>query len=199
MSLQKPLAICCIKDMRRGQEEHSQSCNCNKKPTRRKRETRICRSLCCITNTRFSVSSSSSSSSSEEPSERFSDQHGSLSSLTHYMVQEKLDQMIRDQRQEATHQEKLRHRKMGRGRTRRRSEGSSTKFIVMMAMEKFSYDPREDFRDSMAEMIIENRINDAEELRSLLESYLSMNPREFRPVILDIFYEVCSDLFVSRL
>ncbi|XP_010539220.1 PREDICTED: probable transcription repressor OFP9 [Tarenaya hassleriana] len=182
--------------MRRAQEDHIQNTNTNANSKNQsnilqRRESRICRALCCSSNTRFSVSSSSSS-------ERFSDQHGgggSLSSLTHYMVQEKLDQMIRE-RQEATHQEKITQRRR-RTRTRTRSGGGrNTKFIVMMAMEKYSYDPREDFRDSMVEMIISNRISDADELRSLLEYYLSMNPLDHRPVILEIFYEVCSDLFL---
>ncbi|EOA23117.1 hypothetical protein CARUB_v10003917mg, partial [Capsella rubella] len=171
----------------------------NKQPQHQTREARrsCSRALCCSNNkARLSISSSSSSSSSVESdrSSRFSDQHGSLSSLAHFMVQEKLEQMIRET-QEATRQEKIRQEKV----RRRRSEGSigSTKFIVMMAMEKFSYDPREDFRDSMVEMIVANKIKEADELRSLLEYYLSMNPREYRSAILEIFYEVCADLFRS--
>lgn len=166
----------------------------NKKSEHQTKEARICRALCCSSNkARLSISSSSSSVESDKQS-RFSDQHGSLSSLTHYMVQEKLEQMIRET-QEATHQEKIRQQKMRR-RRRRESSISSTKFIVMMATEKCSYDPREDFRDSMVEMIVANKIKDAEELRSLLEYYLSMNPREYRYAILEIFYEVCADLFL---
>lgn len=167
----------------------------NKQSQHQTREPRICRALCCSNKARLSISSCSSAES--DKSSRFSDQHGSLSSLAHYMVQEKLEQMIRET-QEATHQEKIRQQKMRR-RRRRRSEGSisSTKFIVMMAMEKCSFDPREDFRDSMVEMIVANKIKEADELRSLLEYYLSMNPREYRSAILEIFYEVCADLFRS--
>ena len=111
------------------------------------------------------------------------------------MVQEKLEQMIRET-QEATHQEKLREQMMRRRRRRSKSSISNTKFIVMMAMEKCSYDPREDFRESMVEMIVANKIREADELRSLLEYYLSMNTREYRSAILEIFYEVCADLFL---
>lgn len=164
----------------------------NKKPEHQTKEARICRALCC-SNNKARLSISSSVESDKQP--RFSDQqHGSLSSLSHYMVQEKLEQMIRET-QEATHQEKIRQKNMRR-RRRKESSISSTKFIVMMAMEKCSYDPREDFRDSMVEMIVANKIKEAEELRSLLEYYLSMNPREYRYVILEIFYEVCTDLFL---
>ncbi|KAF8087474.1 hypothetical protein N665_0584s0008 [Sinapis alba] len=167
----------------------------NKQSKPETRESRICRALCCSNKARLSISSSSSSSSVEsDRHSNFSDQHCSLSSLTHYMVQEKLEQMIRET-QEATHQEKLRQQKMRR-RRRSKSSISNTKFIVMMAMEKCSYDPREDFRESMVEMIVANKIRDADELRSLLEYYLSMNPREYRSAILEIFYEVCADLFL---
>ncbi|CAA7054374.1 unnamed protein product [Microthlaspi erraticum] len=167
----------------------------NKQPQHQTRESRICRALCCSNKARLSISSSSSSSSVEsEKRSRFSDQHGSISSITHYMVQEKLEQMIRET-QEATHQEKIRQQKMRRKR-RSKSSISSTKFIVMMAMEKCSHDPREDFRESMVEMIVANKIRETDELRSLLEYYLSMNPREYRSEILEIFYEVCADLFL---
>ncbi|CAH8337941.1 unnamed protein product [Eruca vesicaria subsp. sativa] len=167
----------------------------NKQSQNQTRESRICsRALCCTNKARLSISSSSSSSVESDRHSNFSDQHCSLSSLTHYMVQEKLEQMIRET-EEATHQEKLRQQKMRR-RRRSKSSISNTKFIVMMAMEKCSYDPREDFRESMVEMIVANKIRDADELRNLLEYYLSMNPREYRSAILEIFYEVCADLFL---
>ncbi|CAN8246323.1 unnamed protein product [Cochlearia groenlandica] len=181
-----------MKITNRAQEEAKES---NKKQNQT-RESRNYGALCCSNKARLSVSSSSSLESDKHS--KLSDQHGSVSSLTHYMVQEKLEQMITEA-QEATLQEKIRHQKMTRQR-RRRSKSSSmshnTKFIVMMAMEKCSYDPREDFRASMVEMIVANKIKKADELRSLLEYYLSMNPREYRSAILEIFYEVCADLFL---
>ncbi|KAK9090181.1 hypothetical protein Sjap_023358 [Stephania japonica] len=45
-------------------------------------------------------------------------------------------------------------------------EGNSdgTKCIVMVAMDKYSYDPRKDFRDSMVEMITRKSIEDPKDL-----------------------------------
>ena len=100
------------------------------------------------------------------------------------MVQERLDQMIRE-RQEARQVE------------RRRQSSEGTKFIVMVALEKCSYDPREDFRESMVEMIMTNRIQDPKDLRSLLNYYVSMNSDEYHGTILEVFHEVCSNLFLS--
>ncbi|ESQ38174.1 hypothetical protein EUTSA_v10029393mg [Eutrema salsugineum] len=189
-----------MKITNRAEEETEKDIKKQNKPSQHQtREARICRALCCSNSkARVSISSSSSSSSVEsDKHSRFSDQNCSLSSLTHYMVQEKLEQMIRET-QEATHQEKLRQQQMRRRRRRRsKSSISNTKFIVMMAMEKCSYDPRKDFRESMVEMIVANNIREANELRSLLEYYLSMNPREYRSAILEIFYEVCADLFLG--
>ncbi|KAE8656509.1 hypothetical protein F3Y22_tig00117000pilonHSYRG00215 [Hibiscus syriacus] len=142
-----------------------------------KLQQRGCRALCC--SCRLSVSSS------EEAESTSSVRYASISSLAHAMVQERLDQMIRE-RQETRHNIE---------RRRQRSEG--TKFVVMVAIEKCSYDPREDFRRSMIEMITANRIQEPKELRSLLNYYVSMNPDEYHGIILEVFYEVCTDLFLS--
>ncbi|XP_059636361.1 probable transcription repressor OFP9 [Cornus florida] len=134
-----------------------------------------CRSLCCTC--RLSVSSSEETESSN------SDRFGTISSLAHAMVQERLDQMIRE-RQEARHKE------------RRRARGEGAEFIVMVALEKSSYDPREDFRESMVEMIMANRIYEPKDLRKLLNCYVSMNSEEYRGIILEVFHEVCTNLFL---
>lgn len=97
------------------------------------------------------------------------------------MVQEKLDQMIRERHGE---------------RNRRARRDEETKFVVMVAMEKSSYDPREDFRESMEQMIVANRIHETKDLRRLLNYYVTMNSDEFRGVILEVFHQVCTDLFV---
>ncbi|KAJ7946345.1 Transcription repressor [Quillaja saponaria] len=130
-------------------------------------QQRGCRALCC--SCRISVSSSEEAGSSN------SDQYASISSLAHAMVQERLDEMIRE-RQEARHLER---------RRQQRREG--TKFIVMVAMEKCSYDPREDFEVSMVEMIVENRLENPKDLRSLLNYYVSMNSEEYHGLILEGF------------
>ncbi|CAK8564423.1 unnamed protein product [Lathyrus sativus] len=146
------------------------------------KQQRRCKALCCSSN-RYSVSSSEEPESSSSSS--VSDRFPSVSTLAHAMVQERLDQMIR---------EKLETRHVERKMEKKREE---TKFVVMLAMEKCSYDPREDFRESMMEMITVNRLRDAKDLRSLLNYYLSMNSDEYQSLILEIFHEVCTNLFLS--
>ena len=141
-----------------------------------KLQPRGCKTFCC--SCRLSVSSSEEGESSN------SDRFASISSLAHAMVQERLDQMIRE-RQEARQREK-----------RRRLKSDGTKFIVMVAMEKSSYDPREDFRESMVEMIMANRLQEPKDLRSLLNYYVTMNSEEYHGMILEVFHEVCTNLFL---
>lgn len=76
------------------------------------------------------------------------------------------------------------------------SGSSGTKFVVMVAMEKNSYEPKEDFRDSMVEMITANKIEDTKDLRRLLNYYVSMNSEEYRGMILEVFHDVCTKLFL---
>lgn len=128
--------------------------------------------MCC--NHRSSVSSSDDEESAQ------SKQHGTISSLAHAMVQEKLDQMIRE-RQEP----------------RNRRIMSCTKFIVIVAMEVDSNDPLQDFRDSMIEMITTNAIEDPKDLRHLLNLYLSVNSELVGTSILEVFYEVCTYMFMG--
>ncbi|KAG8385783.1 hypothetical protein BUALT_Bualt03G0081200 [Buddleja alternifolia] len=139
----------------------------NKK--QKKPQSRGCKAFCC-TCSRLSVSSSDEVESSNS-SYRFH----SVSSIAHAMVQERLDQMIRE-REEARNEERI-----------RRARREETKFVVMMAMEKSSYDPRQDFRQSMEQMIIANRIQGAKDLRQLLNYYVTMNSDEFRGVILEYY------------
>lgn len=143
---------------------------------KQKLQQRGCKAFCC--SCRLSVSSSEEAESSNP------DRFASISSLAHAMVQERLDQMIRE-RQEARQRER-----------RRRLRSDGTKFIVMVAMEKSSYDPREDFRESMVEMIMANRLQEPKDLRSLLNYYMSMNSEEYRGMILEVFHEVCTNLFL---
>ncbi|XP_072078308.1 proline iminopeptidase isoform X6 [Arachis hypogaea] len=69
------------------------------------------------------------------------------------MVQERLEQLIRERRLE----ERCRRQQQSRIRER-------TKFVVMVAIEKCSYDPRENFRESMMEMITADHIKEARDL-----------------------------------
>ncbi|XP_051133601.1 probable transcription repressor OFP9 [Andrographis paniculata] len=145
------------------------------------------RGLCCTC--RLSVSSSEEAESSLNSSSSSSERYPSISSIAHAMVQERLDQMIRE-RQEARHEERVRRR----GARSRRVE--ETKFVVMVAMEKSTYDAREDFRESMMQMIVANRIYEVRDLRRLLNYYVTMNGEEFLGIILEAFYDVCTDLFL---
>ncbi|KAK4369029.1 hypothetical protein RND71_012821 [Anisodus tanguticus] len=149
----------------------------------KKQKLKGCSALRC--SCRLSVSSSS-----EEAESSNSDRYPTISSLTHSMVQERLDKMIRE-REEAKNEER------GRRRMRRAEREEKTKFIVMIAMEKSSYDPREDFRESIEQMIMANRIHDTKDLRRLLNYYVSMNAEEYRGIILEVFHEVCTSFFLS--
>ncbi|KAK4754377.1 hypothetical protein SAY87_002481 [Trapa incisa] len=144
------------------------------------------RTLCC--SCRLSVSSS------EEAEGSGSDRFASISSLTHAMVQERLDQMIREKKgtRHSTDKRKFRPVTDMDGP----AAAAGTKFVVMVAMEKSSYDPRADFRDSMVEMITANSIEDPKYLRCLLNYYLSMNSEDYQGMILEVFHEVCTTLFL---
>ncbi|KAK7262122.1 hypothetical protein RJT34_29682 [Clitoria ternatea] len=141
--------------------------------SKQQKKQRGCKALCC--SCRFSVSSS------EEAESSASDRFPSVSTLAHAMVQERLDQMIKE--------------KVERRRQEESREG--TKFVVMVAMEKCSYDPRQDFRESMMEMITSNRLQEAKDLRSLLNYYISMNSSEHHTLILEVFHQVCTNMFLS--
>ncbi|CAK9146607.1 unnamed protein product [Ilex paraguariensis] len=141
---------------------------------KQKLQLKGCSALCC--SCRLSVSSS------EEAEGSGSDRFPTISSIAHAMVQERLDQMIRE-RQEARHE------------GRRRARGECTKFIVMVAMEKSSDDPVEDFRESMVEMIMANRISEPKDLRCLLNCYVSMNSEEYRGVILEESLNISGNRF----
>ncbi|PIN06311.1 hypothetical protein CDL12_21138 [Handroanthus impetiginosus] len=136
----------------------------------KKPQTTKCKTFCCTR--RISVSSYEEGESSNN------------SNISHSMVQERLDQIIRE-RKEARNEKGY-----------RKGKREKTKFVVMVAMEKSSYDPRVDFRKSMEEMIVANRILEIKDLRRLLNYYVKMNSEELRGVILEVFYEVCIDLFV---
>ncbi|KAL3625040.1 hypothetical protein CASFOL_031708 [Castilleja foliolosa] len=137
------------------------------------------RSFCC-SSCRLSVSSEESESSNN------SEKYRTISSIAHAMVQERLDQMIKERRDANKKKEVI-------GRSRRERD---TKFVVMVAMEKSSRDPKEDFRESIVEMIVSNKIREAKDLRRLLDYYLTMNSDQFRGIILEVFHDVCTDLFV---
>ncbi|KAK8482309.1 hypothetical protein V6N13_078164 [Hibiscus sabdariffa] len=62
------------------------------------------------------------------------------------------------------------------------------------AMVKCSFDPEKDFRDSMMEMIRENRISQPEELEELLACYLTLNSDVYHDLIIKVFQQVWFDM-----
>ncbi|KAL6991281.1 hypothetical protein U1Q18_009398 [Sarracenia purpurea var. burkii] len=62
------------------------------------------------------------------------------------------------------------------------------------AVVKRSIDPPEDFRNSMIEMIEENKIGKPEELEELLACYLTLNADEYHDLIIKVFRQVWFDL-----
>ncbi|MCL7027663.1 hypothetical protein MKW94_001288 [Papaver nudicaule] len=150
-----------------------------------------CSSCCC--NCRYSASSLDDSPYGHSDNSN-SDLFETIESTSHTMVQERLDQMIRERsmRIDKLRNEGLRKKK----RSKERLSIYSTKSIVMVALDKYSYDPREDFRESMVEVIMMNQIEEARDLRKLLNCYISMNSAEYRSMILQVFHEVCTNIFM---
>ncbi|XP_039048917.1 transcription repressor OFP5-like [Hibiscus syriacus] len=66
--------------------------------------------------------------------------------------------------------------------------------LESFAMVKCSFDPEKDFRDSMMEMIRENRISQAEELEELLACYLTLNYDVYHDLIIKVFQQVWLDM-----
>uniref|UniRef100_A0A5B7BWR0 Transcription repressor n=1 Tax=Davidia involucrata TaxID=16924 RepID=A0A5B7BWR0_DAVIN len=62
------------------------------------------------------------------------------------------------------------------------------------AVVKCSFDPLQDFRDSMLEMIIEKGIRQPEELEELLACYLTLNSDEYHDLIIKVFRQVWFEL-----
>ncbi|XP_022722695.1 transcription repressor OFP1-like [Durio zibethinus] len=67
------------------------------------------------------------------------------------------------------------------------------------AVVKSSFDPQRDFRDSMVEMIMENKIRASKDLEDLLACYLSLNSDEYHDLIIKVFKEIWFDLSDVRL
>ncbi|KAF5810837.1 putative transcription factor OFP family [Helianthus annuus] len=62
------------------------------------------------------------------------------------------------------------------------------------AVLKRSFDPQQDFRESMMEMIMENGIRRREELEELLACYLTLNCDEYHDLIVKVFKDVWLEL-----
>jgi uncharacterized protein (TIGR01568 family) len=68
---------------------------------------------------------------------------------------------------------------------------------VGVAVEKDSYDPRADFRDSMAQMVAEMGLCDWDGLRCMLRRLLALNAPRHHAAILAAFAEVCAQIVAA--
>ncbi|KAK9681482.1 hypothetical protein RND81_10G006000 [Saponaria officinalis] len=143
----------------------------------------------CCTNCRISVSSTAAAEGHDSSRPNHTK---SISTLAHYLVQERLDQMIKQsQDEEARRLKEARKRKQKIVDRHDSSRVISRKRLVLVvAMEKCSNDPRQDFRRSMVEVILGNKLKEAKDLRYLLKYYISVNYEEYKGVILEAFYQV---------
>ncbi|KAF8086510.1 hypothetical protein N665_0622s0006 [Sinapis alba] len=85
--------------------------------------------------------------------------------------------------------------------TRRRSTSrSESKQAVLesFAVMKRSVDPKKDFRESMVEMIEENNIRASKDLEDLLTCYLSLNPKEYHDLIIQVFEQIWRQLTKTK-
>ncbi|XP_006292926.2 transcription repressor OFP6 [Capsella rubella] len=64
-----------------------------------------------------------------------------------------------------------------------------------VAVEKDSDDPYLDFRQSMLQMILENQIYTKDELRELLQCFLSINSHNHHGIIVRAFSEIWEDVY----
>ncbi|CAN4105657.1 unnamed protein product [Withania somnifera] len=80
-----------------------------------------------------------------------------------------------------------------RHKTKERSGGDRTVFDSY-AVTKSSFDPFNDFRDSMIEMITQRGIQTSEELEELLACYLTLNCDEYHDLIIKVFRQVWFEL-----
>ncbi|KAL6201317.1 hypothetical protein ACLB2K_025031 [Fragaria x ananassa] len=62
------------------------------------------------------------------------------------------------------------------------------------AVVKCSFDPQQDFRDSMVEMIVEKKLTRPDDLEELLACYLTLNSDEYHDLIIKVFRQVWFDL-----
>ncbi|KAL8502894.1 hypothetical protein ACS0TY_021862 [Phlomoides rotata] len=76
--------------------------------------------------------------------------------------------------------------------SRRRMEAVADSLAVV----KCSSDPYSDFRTSMVEMVVENKIFAAKDLENLLQCFLSLNADHHHQIIIQVFAEICEALLM---
>jgi len=78
------------------------------------------------------------------------------------------------------------------------SDGGGGRLDGTVAVVKQSDDPLSDFRRSMVNMIVENRIATGDELRELLRHFLALNAPHHHDAILRAFTEVWDEAFSAK-
>lgn len=73
------------------------------------------------------------------------------------------------------------------GKRRSKEKGNG---LERFAVIKCSFNPQQDFRDSMIEMILERGIRKPEELEELLACYLTLNSDEYHDIIIEVFRQL---------
>lgn len=91
--------------------------------------------------------------------------------------------------------EEMRNKEKQKMKKEREEEIISTKpELDSFAVIKCSSNPKQDFRDSMIEMIEEKQISKAEEMEELLACYLTLNADEYHDLIIKVFRQVWFDI-----
>lgn len=75
-----------------------------------------------------------------------------------------------------------------------RLKSKNSCLLESVAMVKTSHNPRQDFRESMVEMIIENNIRSSKDLEDLLACYLILNSDEYHDLIIKTFEQIWFDM-----
>ncbi|KAL8468306.1 hypothetical protein ACS0TY_031516 [Phlomoides rotata] len=88
----------------------------------------------------------------------------------------------------------LENMKNGRKELKKRGMKEQAMKFNSFAAVKSSYNPEEDFRDSMVEMISYKGIKRPEELEELLACYLTLNPDDYHDLIVKVFQQVWFEL-----
>ncbi|CAI0423874.1 unnamed protein product [Linum tenue] len=78
-----------------------------------------------------------------------------------------------------------------------RSSSSKKSLSGCLAVVKSSFDPQTDFRESMVEMIVENKLSASKDLEDLLACYLSLNSDEYHEVIIKVFKQIWFDYLTN--
>ncbi|CAN6486479.1 unnamed protein product [Victoria cruziana] len=152
------------------------------------------RGFCCTC--RMSISSP------EEIEPYFSRTPEYISATLHALVQDRLEKQMQEMK--AKEEEKIKKKIMMMDEKENMFnlvvgiENYKVKRIAF-AVEKESLEPREDLKWSMVDMIKANGMVEPHELRSLLECYLAMNSEGCAALILEVFHEVCSLIFMESL